>query len=160
LTAETSLILTQKAFDALTKELENLKNVQRPAIVEKVSKARDEGDLKENAGYHAAREDLGKLESEIRDLEEKLKNVTITEPSSSEKIEVLSVVTASISGKESEFLLASRDLAVSTDLTIYSPDSPLGVAIIGHKKGDSLSYSAPNGKQIDVTIIDVRPFEA
>ncbi|MDR1033517.1 MAG: transcription elongation factor GreA [Bifidobacteriaceae bacterium] len=160
MTAETSLILTQKAFDALTKELENLKNVQRPAIVEKVSKARDEGDLKENAGYHAAREDLGKLESEIRDLEEKLKNVTITEPSSSEKIEVLSVVTASISGKESEFLLASRDLAVSTDLTIYSPDSPLGVAIIGHKKGDSLSYSAPNGKQIDVTIIDVRPFEA
>jgi transcription elongation factor GreA len=68
------------------------------------------------------------------------------------------VVTVLLLGDELTFLLGSREVAGDTDLDVYSEKSPLGAAIIGRKVGDSASYSAPNGKQIDLKILSAKPF--
>jgi transcription elongation factor GreA len=154
----TNIILTKAAREVLEEQLEHLEQVERPAIIEKVKSAREEGDLKENAGYHAAREDHAKLESQIEDLKSKLKNATIKDSEASDAVDILSVVTADISGRNQKFLLADKELSFSTDLTIYTPASPIGQAIIGLKKGDTAQYTAPSGKEIIVKIIDIEAY--
>jgi len=72
--------LTQKAFDELTAELEDMKGPRRQSIVSRISAAREEGDLSENGGYHAAREEQGKLEGQIRQLEHVLLHAETTVP--------------------------------------------------------------------------------
>ncbi|MBO9705795.1 MAG: GreA/GreB family elongation factor, partial [Arthrobacter sp.] len=68
------------------------------------------------------------------------------------------LVVAKIAGDEEKFLLGSREIAGSSDIDVFSEKSPLGSAIIGHKEGDALSYTAPNGKEISVEIISAKPF--
>ncbi len=68
-----------------------------------------------------------------------------------------SVVTLDLAGREMTYVLGSRDIAVATDDDVISPESPIGAAIIGAKAGDTVSYSAPNGRQISVTIKDSHP---
>ena len=78
-TPQSAKWLTQDAFDRLTAELEHLSGPGRADVVERIAKARDEGDLKENGGYHAAREEQGKMEARIRDLTELLKHAVVGE---------------------------------------------------------------------------------
>jgi Transcription elongation factor len=68
------------------------------------------------------------------------------------------VVTAKIAGDKSEFLVGNREIAGDSDLDVYSEQSPLGVAIIGHKEGDTVTYTAPNGKAITVEILKVKTY--
>jgi transcription elongation factor GreA len=68
------------------------------------------------------------------------------------------VVVARIAGDEETFLLGSREIAGDSDLNVFSEKSPLGVAIMGHKEGDKISYVAPNGKEIPVEIVSATPF--
>lgn len=152
--------LTQSKYDALTAELEDLRGPARAAIVEKVSQARDEGDLKENGGYHAAREDLGKLDGRIAQLVEMLKNARVGEtPADDGVVEPGMLVTFRFVGDDDteQFLLGAREMA-GDDVQVYSPQSPLGEAINGHKKGETVSYPAPNGKLLDVEIVDAVPY--
>ena len=151
--------LTQEAADRLRAELENLENVGRKEVTAKIEAARAEGDLKENGGYHAARDEQGKMEARIRQLKQMLENAHIGTPSASADGTVGPgmVVTAIIAGDEEKFLLGSREIA-SGDLSVYSEKSPLGAAVMGAKIGDTVSYTAPNGKEIKVEIQDAKPY--
>ncbi|MDA0629590.1 transcription elongation factor GreA, partial [Acinetobacter baumannii] len=107
--------MTQEAFDRLKAEYEHLTGDGRTEIATKIAQARDEGDLKENSGYHAAREEQAKQEARIRELKAKLENVTIGTPPDDGKVESGMVVTALVGGDEMSFLLGSREIAGTTD---------------------------------------------
>ena len=157
--------LTQDAFDKLTAELEDLKENGRPAVAAKIAAAREEGDLSENGGYHAAREEQGQMEGRIRQLEQMLRNAQVGEVSEdSDEVTMGTLVTIAYFGDEDDtetFLLGSREmLGLDEDIetSVFSPQSPLGAAVLGAKKGDEVSYTAPTGKAIEITILDVQPF--
>ena len=150
--------LTQEAYDRLQAELTHLEGEGRAEIAARIAAARDEGDLKENGGYHAAREEQAKQEARIRELQAKLRNVQIGTPPDDGVVEPGMVVTAVVAGDEMVFLLGSREIAGTSDIDVFSPTSPLGAAINGHKVGDTTSYTAPNGREIQVEIRDAKPF--
>ena len=152
--------LTQEAYDRLALELEQLSTVGRAEIAKRIEIARDEGDLKENGGYHAAKDEQAKIESRIRTLTDMLKHAHVGDaPESSGVVEPGTVVTAHIHGDTEKFLLGSRELAGDTELDVYSEQSPIGQAILGLKVGDSSTYTAPNGAEIAVEIIEVETFQ-
>ena len=145
--------LTQEAADRLRGELAHLESDGRKEITAKIEAARAEGDLKENGGYHAARDEQGKMEARIRQLKQMLDNAHIgtPPPSADGKVGAGMVVTAQIAGDEIKFLLGSREIA-SGDLDVYSEKSPLGAAVMGAEIGATVSYTAPNGREITVDI--------
>ena len=155
--------LTQAKYDALQAELEELRGPGRAAVVQKVSEARDEGDLKENGGYHAAREELGKLDGRIAQLEDMLKRAQVGEtPPDDGIVEPGMVVTYRFVGddEEEKFLLGAREMkGDDDDLEVYSPQSPLGAAISGKRKGVTVKYVAPNGKTLEVEVVDAVPYD-
>ena len=132
---------------------------RRADIVKKIEAARAEGDLKENGGYHAAREEQGKNEARIRQLKHMLENAHIGTPPASESGVVAQgmLVTVDIAGDEMKFLLGSREIATD-DVDVYSEKSPLGAAVLGAKVGESVTYTAPNGKAIKVAILEAQNF--
>jgi transcription elongation factor GreA len=151
--------LTQEAFDRRTAELEHLEGEGRLEIAKKIEAAREEGDLKENGGYHAAKEEQGKMEARIRVLTELLRHAVVGEtPQSSGVVEPGTVITATVLGDDETFLLGSREIVGDADLDVYSEGSPLGVAILGLKVGDETSYLAPNGKSIPVKLVKVETY--
>jgi len=151
--------LTQEAADRLSAELAHLEGPARTDIVKRIEAARAEGDLKENGGYHAAREEQGKIEARIRQLRHMLEHAIIGTPPASESgvVGLGMKVTVDIGGDEMKFLLGSREIA-TTDLDVYSEKSPLGAAIMGAKVGESVTYTAPNGREIKVAILEAEPF--
>ena len=152
--------LTQDAYDKLQAELEDLKGPKRQEAIDRISAARDEGDLKENSGYHAARDEQGKQESRIRQLEDMLRRAEVGEtPADDGVVEPGMKVTVTFVdfGDEETFLFGAREIE-EDGLTVYSPQSAMGVAINGHKVGDKVSYEAPNGKEIHLEITDATPF--
>lgn len=151
--------LTQEAADRLQAELTHLQEVGRAEIIKKIETARAEGDLKENGGYHAAREEQGKMEARIRQLKHMLEHAHIGAPPAGESgfVGAGMIVTVDINGDEMKFLLGSREIA-SGDLDVYSENSPLGAAVLGKKIGETVTYSAPSGKQITVAILEAEFF--
>jgi transcription elongation factor GreA len=145
--------LTQEAADRLSAELSELETTGRREVVKKIEAARAEGDLKENGGYHAAREEQGKLEARIRQLKALLENAEIGTPTGETgQVSPGMKVKVEIMGNQMEFLLGSREISTG-DLDVYSEQSPLGSAVMGAKIGDMRSYTAPNGKAITVKVI-------
>ena len=161
---QTTIWLTQEAFDKLQGELDNLRGPVRTEIVARIAAARDEGDLKENGGYHAAREEQGKTEARIRQLEDMMRRAEVGEtPADDGVVEPGMKVTYKFAGDDDDeaetFLLGAREMEATTGgLKVYSPQSPLGSAIIGHQKGDTVPYTAPNGKLLEVEIVEAVPF--
>jgi transcription elongation factor GreA len=151
--------LTQEAADRLAAELTNLETVGRTEVIKKIEAARAEGDLKENGGYHAARDEQGKIEARIRQLKQMLENATIGAPPASAEgvVGAGMVVSAIVADDEMKFLLGSREIATG-DLDVYSEKSPLGAAVLGAKIGDKVSYTLPNGKSISVEILGAEFF--
>ena len=162
--APSTVWLTQEAFDKLTAELEVLKGEGRRAVTAKIAQARDEGDLSENGGYHAAREEQGQQEARIRQLEAMLREAQIGEPSEAAgAVAPGMTVTVCYDGDEDDtdtFLLGSRELmgVTDTEVEVFSPQSPLGAAVVGARKGETASYEAPNGKTITVTVLGFSVF--
>jgi transcription elongation factor GreA len=154
--------LTQEAYDRLNGELEQLSGPGRTELAKKIEEARLEGDLRENGGYHAAKDEQGKQEARIRQLRQLLESAQVGEaPTSSDgSITPGMVVTVELAGDEMRFLLGSREVAGDTELDVYSEKSPLGSAILGHQVGASVSYTAPNGRDIPVRILSAAPFHA
>jgi len=157
--------LTQDAYDKLTEELEYLRGPKRSELSERISAARDEGDLKENGGYHAAKDEQGHTEARIRQLEDMLRRAHVGEtPQDDGVVEPgMKVTVRFVDLNDTEtFLFGARELAdydpSVKDLDVYSPKSPLGAAINQKKKGDTVSFSAPNGKELKVKIVDAVPF--
>jgi transcription elongation factor GreA len=147
--------LTQEAYDRLANELEQLLTVARSDIAKRIQEAREEGDLKENGGYHAAKEEQGKIESRINRLEEILATAQVGEaPKAHGVVQQGLVISVELNGSEKKFLLGSAEIS-DEDIEVYSPDSPIGSAIMGKKIGEQLDVHLPNGKTIQVKILDV-----
>jgi len=153
--------LTQEAHDRLKAELDELV-AGRPAMAAEINARREEGDLKENGGYHAAKDEQGKQEGRIRQLTDLLRKARVGEPPKTATDAALgTVITIAFDGDEDDtekFLLGSREIAGTTELSVYSPESALGSAIMGAKPGSSVTYTAPNGKDITVKVLAVEPF--
>jgi len=151
--------LTQEAADRLAAELVDLEGPLRAEIIKKIETARAEGDLKENGGYHAAREEQGKIEGRIRQLKHMLEHAHIGTPPVGESgvVGLGMLVTVDIAGDEIKFLLGSREIA-SGDVDVYSEKSPLGAAVLGAKVGQTVNYTAPTGKQIQVAVLEAQPY--
>ena len=150
--------LTQAKFEDLKAELEQLRGPGRADVVKKVSDARDEGDLKENGGYHAAREELGKIDGRIQQLVDMLERAKVGEtPPDDGVVEPGMKVTVELAGQEQVFLLGAREMA-GPDIDVFSPQSPLGQAIQGARSGETVTYQAPNGKDVKVQIIEAVPY--
>jgi transcription elongation factor GreA len=158
---ETTTWLTQESYDRLKTELAELEGPARVDIAKKIEAAREEGDLKENGGYHAAKDEQGKIEARILQLKQLLRTATVGEaPVSDGTVAPGTLVTAKIAGDTSVFLLGNREIAVDAeDLDVYPESSPIGQAIMGHKVGDKLSYTAPNGREIPVEIVKVEAYK-
>lgn len=148
--------LSQAAYDRLTEELEHLKTVGRTEASKAIEIARAHGDLRENAEYHSAKEEQGKMEARIRQLEEMLRDAKVGEAPSGDKVAAgMIVTTVDDDGDESTFLLGSREDRV-TGVPVVSAQSPLGKALMGKKVGDSASYEAPAGT-FSVKITAIKP---
>jgi transcription elongation factor GreA len=153
--------LTQEAYDRLNAELEHLSGPARAEITRRIEAARSEGDLKENGGYHAAKDEQGKMEARIRQLTQILREAKVgTPPGADEGVAGPGmVVTVSYGpGDQETFLIGSREEAAVTDMTVYSAQSPLGQALTGAKPGQTITYAAPNGKQISLELLEAVPY--
>jgi transcription elongation factor GreA len=148
--------LTQDAYDRLTAELEHLSGPGRVEIAQKIEAAREEGDLRENGGYHAAKEEQGKIELRTQLLE----HAKVGDSVESGVAVPGAVVTIAFDGDEDDtltFLLGSREDAAD-NMEVYSSQSPLGSAINGKKIGEQAEYELPNGKPMMVKLIDAKPY--
>ncbi|MCU1569410.1 MAG: transcription elongation factor GreA [Naasia sp.] len=151
--------LTQEAFERLSAELAQLSGEGRLEIAKRIEQAREEGDLKENGGYHAAKEEQGKIEARIRQLTQLLRSAQVGQaPAAADRVGMGTVVTATIAGDESVFLVGNREIAGDSDLDVYSEQSPLGQAILGLAVGGKTTYTAPNGREISVEVRKVEPY--
>ena len=156
--------LTQDSYDRLMAEKEAL-IANRPLLAAEINERREEGDLKENAGYHAAREQQGQEEARIRTIDDLLANAQVGEtPTESGVALIGSGVRADYNGNEDTketFLIGTRgEGSGKEDLEIYSPESPLGKAILGAKVGETREYTAPNGKPVSVTVVTAEPYQS
>ena len=149
--------LTQDTFDRLKAELEDLRTRGRIEIARAIEAARALGDLSENGDYHAAKDTQGKMEARIRQLEAMLKDVEIVDGTAGEEGEVATgaVVSLRYDGDDEveQYLIGSIEER-REGIEVISPNSPLGQALIGRKKGEIVSYEAPRGAQ-KVEIVDV-----
>jgi transcription elongation factor GreA len=152
--------LSQDAYDRLKAELDEL-IANRPVIAAEINARREEGDLRENGGYHAAREEQGKQEGRIRYLQGFLRQAHVGDAPTGDSVVAGTVVTIYFDDDKDDtetFLLGSREIASTTDLTVYSPESALGRSILGARTGDTVTYTAPSGADIKVTIVKFTPF--
>jgi len=152
--------LTKATFERLHAELEDRRGPRRAEIVDRISAARDEGDLKENGAYHAAKDEQGTNEARIRQLEELL-SASTTEPSpDDQEVSAGKLVTYRYDGDDEErFVLGAREIAEDhTDVEVYSPESPLGAALLGHRAGETVDFAQPNGRVAKIEIVSAVPF--
>jgi transcription elongation factor GreA len=157
--------LSVEAHQRLQATLDELRGPVRQEIVARIEAAREEGDLKENGGYHAAKEEQGKLEARIKQLDALLRTAFSGSTPSGDVVEQGCVVTVDYGGGDLEtFLFANRENAtleqgkIDVDgdvLDVYSPESPLGQAITGAKPGQTVAFGE---RRVSVTVTEVRPF--
>lgn len=155
--------LTQESYDKHKAELDAL-YANRPVIAAEINERREEGDLKENAGYDAAREQQGQEEARIRYLEDLLQRATVGEiPQESGTALVGTVVHVYYDGDKSDietFLIGTRGAdSDNPNLETYSTDSPLGRAILGATEGETRTYKSPSGDEVSVTLISADPYD-
>lgn len=154
--------LTQEAYDRLKAELDELSGPARTEISRRIGAARAEGDLRENGGYHAAKDEQGKMEARIRQLTQLLRDAKVGTPPTADEGAAGPGMVVRIryvdGGDEETFLIGSREEAAVTDITVYSAQSPLGQALAGAAPGDTVSYTAPNGNDIRVELLSASPY--
>jgi transcription elongation factor GreA len=164
---DNTIWLTPEAYARLKEEYEYISGEGREIISKRIGQAREEGDLSENAGYHAAREEQAQNEYRIAQLKAVLQNAQVGEVGeSNDTVRPGTTVTIAYDGDPDDtdtFLLGSRELLGidhSVDTSVYSPQSPVGAAVLGHKVGDEVTYAAPNGREIAITITAIEGFSA
>ncbi len=152
--------LTQKAFDRLSSELQAMID-NRQAMAKEINDRREEGDLRENGGYHAAREEQAKAEGRIAQLQALLRGAIVGQaPVAEGEAGPLTVVTVRFDGDDEDetFLIGSREESPTAGIDVYSPQSPLGEALTGAREGDTVEYETPTGKRLKVTLVTAKPF--
>ncbi len=145
--------LTQQGAERLRAELERLKKVDRPAVIEAIAEARAHGDLKENAEHHAAREQQGFIEGRIQNLEGSLGNARIIDVSSLDagtKVVFGATVTLleDVEGAEEVTWQIVGDLEADVNEKRLAISAPLARALIGKEEGDVVEFQAPNGTRV------------
>ena len=151
--------LTQEAYDRLSAELEDAKGPRRADIVAKIEAAREEGDLKENGGYHAAKDEQGKLEARIRQLTQLLRDAKVGDAPTSAGVAGPGMVVEVLYDGDDEperFLIGSRE--DKADIPVYSANSPLGLALTGSKVGEKVTYTLPSGSSMTVELLSAEPY--
>lgn len=140
------ILLTSDGFLELEEELNELKNVRRPKVIEAIKDARSQGDLSENADYDAARNEQAEVEGRIKELEFMLANATIIEKKDSHTVDVGSTVTIKYVDDDEEevYHIVGRMEADPFENKI-SNESPIGKAIINKSEGDTVEISSPTG---------------
>src|ERR671919_916325 len=148
--------LSQAAFERLRAEHEDLTTRGRVEIARKIEAARELGDLSENGDYHAAKEEQGKMEGRIRQLATMLENAEIVQGANGEHVSHGSVVAIRYAGDDEveRYLIGSIEER-HDDLEVISPSSPLGEALIGSAPGDSVTFTAPTGAELQVEVVAV-----
>jgi transcription elongation factor GreA len=143
--------LTMKGAQRLRAELEQLKSVQRPAVINAISEARAHGDLKENAEYHAAREQQGFIEGRIKQLEAELSNaqvIDIATLNAGSRVVFGAIVTlADVETEDEKRYQIVGDLEADIKLGLIAISSPIARALIGKHEGDVVEIDAPAGKR-------------
>jgi len=151
--------LTRDTYDRLQAELEDLTTRGRVEIAAAIETARALGDLSENGDYHAAKDAQGKMESRVRQLQRMLKTATVVDADQASDGTVTpgTVVTLRYEGDDegdtTDFFVGSIEERQG-DLTVVSPGSPLGQALLGHRVGDAVEYASPGGT-LHVSIVDI-----
>ena len=142
--------MTQEGYEAAKKQLEYLQTVKRAEIVERIAEARSHGDLSENAEYDAARNEQAANEGEIAELDYKVKNaVIIEETDDNSVVHIGSAVTVYDEEMEEEVTYTIMGTTeVDAMKNIVSNESPVGAALLGHKKGERVTVKAPDGDYI------------
>lgn len=164
MTSTSDAWLTQEAYDKIRADLDNLMGPARHDIAKRIDAARQEGDLSENGGYHAAKEEQGKMEARIRQLQDLLQRAKVGDrPADNGIVESGMLVTIRFEGDDDteQFLLGSRELAAvdeSVEVEVYSPQAPLGAAVNGASVGDTVEYLTPSGRSIRLTVVDAKPY--
>ena len=143
---EKEIYLTSEGFLKLEEEVDNLKKVERPRVIKAIKEARAQGDLSENAEYSAARDEQGKLEARIKEIEYTLEHAVIIENNKDGKVSIGSVVTIKYDedDEEEEYSIVGTNEADPFSNKI-SNESPIAVAIMGKKQGDKVTVESPNG---------------
>jgi transcription elongation factor GreA len=152
--------LTQEAYDRLSNELQALID-NRPALAKEINDRREEGDLRENGGYQAAREEQAKEEGRIAQLQALLREAKVGDaPVTEGEAGPGMLVTVRFEGDDDEetFLIGSREESETAGVEVYSAASPLGVALTGAREGDTVEYETPTGKRMKVTLLNAKPF--
>ena len=149
------ILLTSEGFLELETELNNLKTIDRPRIIEAIKEARAQGDLSENADYDAARDEQAKIEARITELEYKLENAKIIEKTSGDVVSVGTTVTVKYvdDDDEEEYSIVGSMEADPFENKI-SNESPIGKAIMNRRVGDIISVESPNGSY-DIKIVKI-----
>jgi transcription elongation factor GreA len=148
--------LTQEAHDRLQEELEHRSTALRAEITQRIEDARAHGDLKENAEYHAAKDEQGLNEDRIRVIEERLRNAVITEvDASSGRVGVGMVVAVEEDGEVQEVFIGSMEDRPE-GLEVVGVTSPMGKALLGAREGDTVTYMGPTGMAFGVTVKGLR----
>ncbi|MCS4534981.1 transcription elongation factor GreA [Corynebacterium sp. HS2168-gen11] len=160
----TKQYITPETKAKLEEEL-NALIAHRPVVAAEINERREEGDLKENAGYDAAREMQDQEEARIKQISEILANSTTERAGIVEGVAYVgSVVHVYYNDDKSDketFLIGTRAAASDNkDLETYSEQSPLGAAILGAQEGETREYTAPNGNVIKVTLVSAEPYDS
>ena len=142
--------ITKQGLEKLKKELENLKSVERPKIVAAISEARAHGDLKENAEYHAAKEQQGKIEGRVLSINDTIARanvIDVTKLDNNGKVIFGSTITVEdLETKKIQYKLVGRDEA-DINLNLIYFQSPIGKALIGKEINNMVSVKTPSGER-------------
>jgi transcription elongation factor GreA len=152
--------LTKEAHDRLSRDLREL-IANRPVMSKEINDRREEGDLKENGGYHAAKDEQGKQERRILQLQALLHEATVGNgPVSAGIAGPGMVVEVRFEGDDDveTFLIGSREETETAGVQVYSAASPLGKALTGKREGDTVSYDTPTGKTMNLTLVSAKAF--
>lgn len=154
--------LTQDAYARLSRELDGLV-ANRPVMAKEINDRREEGDLRENGGYQAAREEQGKQEGRILQLQQLLRTAKVGEAPVSDGVAGPGmVVEVRFDGDDEleRFLIGSREESETAGVQVYSAASPLGKKLTGAREGETVEYETPTGKTVRVTLVSAKAFSA
>jgi transcription elongation factor GreA len=148
--------LSQEAYDRLKAELDQLRIEGRERISATIAAARQHGDIRENAEYHAAKEEQGKMEARIRQLEALLREAKVGEPPAADVVAPGNIVTLDIAGDQETYLVSSTREERHPDHDVLSTSSPIGQAVLGAAPGETVTAQVPAG-ELEITVRSVQP---
>ena len=149
------IYLTSEGFLKLEEELNELKTVKRPEVIEAIKEARAQGDLSENADYDAARDEQAKVEARIKELEYKLEHSVIAEAKDENTVSIGSTVDILYDDGELDTYQIVGSMEADPLENKISNESPIGKAVVGHKKNETVQVESPNGNY-SVVIKDIK----